>query len=72
VDTPGDDPGYFEEGKSLGQISLYEIRSITPKYLSVEWLLDSEGTILIEFEKLIFKTKRVSVPEQKIKRFRRK
>lgn len=64
LDIPSDDPDCFEEGKTLGQIMLYEIRAISPKYLAVEWLLDSEGTILIEFEKLIFKTTRVKAPQR--------
>ena len=69
VDTPSDDPLCFEEGKTLGRIYLYEICSITPKYLSVEWLLDSGGTILIEFEKLTYNCKRAKVPQVRSRRF---
>jgi hypothetical protein len=65
VDTPSGDPLYFNDGKALGQIYLYEICSITPKYLSVEWLLDSGGTILIEFEKLIYHCKSIKIPQRK-------
>lgn len=68
VDTPSADPLYFKEGRSLGQIYHYEICSITPKYLSVEWLLDSGGTILVEFERLIYRCKRLKVPQRKIRR----
>jgi hypothetical protein len=65
VNVPGDDRDYFEEGKTLGQIMMYEIRAISPKYLAVEWLLDSEGTILIEFEKLGFRSKSLRSPQRK-------
>jgi hypothetical protein len=65
VDIPSADPLFFEEGKTLGQIYHYEICSIAPRYLSVEWLLDSGGTILIEFEKLSYSCKHIKVPEPK-------
>jgi hypothetical protein len=65
VDIPSADPLYFEEGKTLGQIYQYEICSVDPRYLSAEWLLDSGGTILIEFEKLTYNSKRIRVPHGK-------
>jgi hypothetical protein len=71
VDIPSDDPMFFARDKSLVQINLYEIRSATPKYLSVEWLLDSGGTLLIEFEKLGYGCKRIKVPEKKKVRSKR-
>jgi hypothetical protein len=70
VDIPSADPLFFEEGKTLGQIYHYEICSVTPRYLSVEWLLDSGGTILIEFEKLSYSCKRIKVPELKKRRLK--
>jgi len=69
VDIPSVDPLYFHVGKTLGQIYLYEIGSATSKYLSTEWLLDSGGTILIEFEKLLYSCKSVkSAAKRKIAR----
>jgi hypothetical protein len=65
IDIPSDDPLYFEEGKTLGQIHHYEVHSVSPKHLSAEWLLDSGGTILIEFEKLIYSCKLVKVPAKR-------
>jgi hypothetical protein len=62
IDIPSDDPLYYKEGKTLGQIYHYEIASVSPKYLSIEWLLDSGGTIQIEFEKLVYGRKRVRLP----------
>ena len=59
IDIPSADPFDFKEGDPLGQIYFYEISSATPKYLTVEWLLDSGGTILIEFERLHYSCKRV-------------
>lgn len=68
VDTPSADPLYFGEGKTLGHINHYEVAAISPKYLSVEWLLDSGGTILIECEKLMYSSKRVKIADTKKRR----
>lgn len=71
VDIPSSEPLFFEEGKTLGQIYHYEICSAGPRYLSVEWLLDSGGTILIEFEKLIYNCKRAKVSQDRSRRSQR-
>jgi hypothetical protein len=63
VDIPSSDPIWYEEGKTLGQIYTYELISKSPQLLSVEWLLDSGGTIQIDFEKLIYNGKRVRIPK---------
>jgi hypothetical protein len=65
IEIPSDDPLYFEEGKTLGQVHLYEVRSVTPEYLAAEWLLDTGGTILIEFEKLGYRSKRLRSSQRK-------
>ena len=59
VDIPSAEPLWFKAGETLGQIYTYEIVAASPKYLRNEWLLDSGGTITIEFEKLIYRCKRL-------------
>ncbi|MGE0405175.1 MAG: hypothetical protein AB7O65_02670 [Candidatus Korobacteraceae bacterium] len=60
VDIPTSDPIWFKPGKTLGQIYSYEVVAISPKYLRVEWLLDSGGEIIVEFEKLIYRGTKVA------------
>jgi hypothetical protein len=62
VDIPSAEPVWFQVGKTLGQIYTYELTAHSPQTLSAEWLLDSGGTIQIEFEKLIYNRKRVTLP----------
>jgi hypothetical protein len=59
VDIPSSLPLWFKAGRTLGQIYSYEIVAPSPKYLRIEWFLDSGGTILIEFEKLGYQFKRL-------------
>jgi hypothetical protein len=60
VDTPSSEPLYYKKGQtSLGQIYAYELVAASPRYLRNEWLLDSGGTIVIEFEKLLYQYKKV-------------
>jgi hypothetical protein len=70
VDIPSSDPLYYRKGQtSLGQIYSYELVAASPKYLRIEWLLDSGGTIVIEFEKLVYqckKVKRIAKPKRKV------
>jgi hypothetical protein len=56
IDIPSIEPIWFKAG-SLGQIYSYEIIAASMKYLRIEWLLDSGGTIVIEFEKLLYRFK---------------
>jgi len=65
VDIPSEDPLWFTAGKTLGQIYTYEIVAASPKYLRNEWLLDSGGTITIEFEKLIYRRKPLMVKNRR-------
>jgi hypothetical protein len=65
VDIPSADPLFFEAGRTLGQVYSYEMLAVSEKYLKNEWLLDSGGTITIEFEKLIYKRKRLAVNQKK-------
>jgi hypothetical protein len=65
VDIPSAEPIWFQEGTTLGQIYTYELTAQSPQTLSAEWLLDSGGTIQIEFEKLIYNRKRVNLPPKR-------
>jgi hypothetical protein len=56
-DVPSATPLWFKPGRTLGHIYSYEIVSVSPKYLRTEWLLDSGGTIIVEFEKLDYHRK---------------
>jgi len=60
VDIPSGKPLWFTPGKTLGQIYLYEVSAASSKYLRCEWLLDSGGTIAVEFQKLIYRCGKVS------------
>jgi hypothetical protein len=59
VDIPSDKPLWFEPGGKLGSIYSYEVVSASPEYLTIEWLLDSGGTILVDFKKLLYKKKKL-------------
>jgi hypothetical protein len=59
VDIPSSEPIWFRQGATLGQIYACELLATSPKYLSMEWLLDSGGVIAIEFEKLAYRRKKV-------------
>jgi hypothetical protein len=57
VDIPSVDPLWFTPGGTVGQIYSYEIVALSAELLQLEWLLDSGGTITIDFEKLIYRRK---------------
>jgi hypothetical protein len=59
IDIPSGNPLWFKPGGTLGHIYTYEIVALTPKYLAIEWLLDSGGTIRIEFQKLLCRCERI-------------
>lgn len=59
IDIPSGNPLWFKPGGTLGHIYTYEIVALTPKYLAIEWLLDSGGTIRIEFQKLLYRCERI-------------
>ncbi len=58
VDIPSGKPLWFTPGKTLGQIYTYEVSAAASKYLRCEWLLDSGGTIAVEFQKLNYRCKK--------------
>jgi hypothetical protein len=66
VDIPSTEPLWFKVGGTLGQIYSYEIVAASPKYLRIEWLLDSGGTILIEFEKLHYRFRSLIKDKRKL------
>jgi hypothetical protein len=55
VDIPSGKPLWFTPGKTLGQIYSYEATAVSSKYLRCEWLLDSGGTIAVEFQKVMYR-----------------
>ena len=59
VDIPSDEPLWFREGRRIGEIDHYEIVAVSPKYLRCEWLLNSGGSLTIEFEKLSYRCKKL-------------
>jgi hypothetical protein len=61
VDIPSADPLFFGEGTTLGQIYSYEVVAVSPRYLRNEWLLDSGGTITVEFEKLYYRRQKLKI-----------
>jgi hypothetical protein len=61
VDIPSAKPLWFTAGKTLGQIYSYEVSAASSKYLRCEWLLDSGGTITVEFQKLMYRCEKVSI-----------
>jgi hypothetical protein len=65
VDIPSGKPLWFTPGKTLGQIHSYEVSAMPSKYLRCEWLLDSGGTIAVEFEKLIYRCQKVTKMKQR-------
>jgi hypothetical protein len=65
VDIPSKEPLWFEAGQTLGHIYSCEIVAVSPKYLRIEWLLDSGGTIVIEFEKLLYRSKSFEIAPPK-------
>lgn len=60
VDIPTADPLWFTPGRSLGTIYTYEIFAASSRYLRCEWLLDSGGTIVVLFERLKYKRRRLA------------
>jgi hypothetical protein len=59
IDIPSSAPLFFHAGKTLGEVYAYELTAVNSKLLQLEWLLDSGGTISIQFEELVYKQKRV-------------
>lgn len=60
VDIPSGKPLWFSPAKTLGQIYSYEVSAASSKYLRCEWLLDSGGTITVEFQKLMYRCEKAS------------
>ena len=67
VDIPSGKPLWFTPGKTVGQIYSYEVSAASPKYLRCEWLLDSGGTITVEFQKLTYRCEKASKIKERAK-----
>jgi hypothetical protein len=59
VDIPSDDPLWDYGTRKLGTVYTYELTLAGKGRFRNEWLLDSGGTILVDFEKIVYRRHRL-------------